>query len=207
MEHLADHRPSPLSGGRRHRVAIGRAIEGDPPLFLFDEPLSNLDAALRMDMRMETAKRHNQRRATMAYVTHDQVKAMMLAGKIIVARGGLVLQVGTPMELYHNPANRFVAGFLGAPRQNFIDVTVQVVNGDMAKVGNDALKTVDLSYKRGSFGAGDKARLGLRPQHVSISQGRGKLNDSVALTVRLGARIGSGSPTNVGQVRDCCPVR
>ncbi|WP_345899941.1 ABC transporter ATP-binding protein, partial [Martelella sp. UBA3392] len=115
MEHLLDRRPSQLSGGQRQRVAIGRAIVRNPAVFLFDEPLSNLDAALRMDMRMEIGKLHNQLDATMIYVTHDQVEAMTLADRIVVLKDGIVQQVGTPMELYHEPANLFVAGFIGSP--------------------------------------------------------------------------------------------
>ncbi|MFZ9115195.1 MAG: ABC transporter ATP-binding protein, partial [bacterium] len=115
MEHLLDRRPSQLSGGQRQRVAIGRAIVRNPTVFLFDEPLSNLDAALRMDTRMELHKLHRQLKTTMIYVTHDQVEAMTLADKIVVLRDGEVQQIGAPMDLYHNPINRFVAGFLGSP--------------------------------------------------------------------------------------------
>ena len=129
MEHLLDRRPSQLSGGQRQRVAIGRAIVRKPEVFLFDEPLSNLDAALRMDMRMEIGKLHNALGATMVYVTHDQVEAMTLADKIVVLKDGLVQQIGSPMELYHNPANSFVAGFLGSPSMNFLEVEVKAVAG------------------------------------------------------------------------------
>ena len=110
MEHLLDRKPAQLSGGQRQRVAIGRAIVRKPKVFLFDEPLSNLDAALRVDMRMEIGKLHHDLGATMIYVTHDQVEAMTLADKIVVLRAGEVMQVGSPLELYHNPANQFVAG-------------------------------------------------------------------------------------------------
>src|SRR5690606_14017023 len=115
MEHLLDRKPAQLSGGQRQRVAIGRAIVRQPEVFLFDEPLSNLDAALRMDMRMEISKLHQDLGATMIYVTHDQVEAMTLADKIVVLNGGVVQQVGSPLDLYHRPANLFVAGFIGAP--------------------------------------------------------------------------------------------
>ncbi len=134
MEHLLDRRPSQLSGGQRQRVAIGRAIVRKPEVFLFDEPLSNLDAALRMDMRMEIGKLHQQLGATMIYVTHDQVEAMTLADKIVVLRAGEVMQIGAPMELYHKPANLFVAGFLGSPSMNFLDVTVQDADATHARV-------------------------------------------------------------------------
>jgi multiple sugar transport system ATP-binding protein len=116
MEHLMDRRPSELSGGQRQRVAIGRAIVRDPKVFLFDEPLSNLDAALRMVMRMEIGKLHQDLGASMIYVTHDQVEAMTLADKVVVLKDGLVMQAGAPMELYHEPANLFAAGVLGRLR-------------------------------------------------------------------------------------------
>src|SRR5690606_8267339 len=112
MEHLLERKPSQLSGGQRQRVAIGRAIVRQPEVFLFDEPLSNLDAALRVDMRMELARLHNDLGSTMIYVTHDQVEAMTLADKIVVLDGGVVQQVGSPIELYQRPANLFVAGFI-----------------------------------------------------------------------------------------------
>ena len=187
MEHLLDRRPSQLSGGQRQRVAIGRAIVRKPEVFLFDEPLSNLDAALRMDMRMEIGKLHNQLGATMIYVTHDQVEAMTLADKIVVLKDGQVMQIGAPMDLYHDPANLFVAGFLGAPSMNFVKVTVQGVNGNRVLVSNAALDPVEVSGKRGPFKVGDSAILGLRPQYLSVVQDAGRLHGAVALTERLGA--------------------
>ncbi len=129
MEHLLDRRPAQLSGGQRQRVAIGRAIVREPDVFLFDEPLSNLDAALRVDMRMELARLHHDLDATMIYVTHDQVEAMTLADKIVVLNAGVVQQVGSPLELYNKPANLFVAGFIGSPRMNFIEGTVTAQDG------------------------------------------------------------------------------
>ena len=119
MEHLLDRRPAALSGGQRQRVAIGRAIVRNPEVFLFDEPLSNLDAALRHDTRVEIAKLHNQLGATTIYVTHDQVEAMTLADKIVVLKDGVVMQVGAPMDLFNDPGNEFVASFLGSPKMNF----------------------------------------------------------------------------------------
>jgi len=186
MEHLLDRRPSQLSGGQRQRVAIGRAIVRKPKVFLFDEPLSNLDAALRMDMRMEIGKLHHQLGATMIYVTHDQVEAMTLADKIVVLKEGRVMQIGAPMELYHNPANLFVAGFLGAPSMNFLEVTVQSVQGDKALVASPTLAPVEVSAKRGPFAPGAKAVLGLRPQYLTIAED-GPLQGKVALTERLGS--------------------
>src|SRR6056300_1930913 len=124
MEHLLDRRPAALSGGQRQRVAIGRAIVRNPEVFLFDEPLSNLDAALRHDTRVEIAKLHKQLGATTIYVTHDQIEAMTLADKIVVLKDGEVMQVGAPMDLFNHPANEFVAGFLGSPKMNFFDGTI-----------------------------------------------------------------------------------
>ena len=121
LEKLLERRPAELSGGQRQRVAIGRAIVRQPKLFLFDEPLSNLDAALRINTRIELANLHRQLKASMVYVTHDQVEAMTLADRIMVLNEGVVAQIGTPMELYKNPANRFVAGFIGAPSINFLE--------------------------------------------------------------------------------------
>ena len=187
MEHLLDRRPSQLSGGQRQRVAIGRAIVRKPKVFLFDEPLSNLDAALRMDMRMEIGKLHQQLGATMIYVTHDQVEAMTLADKIVVLKDGQVMQIGSPMDLYHNPANLFVAGFLGAPSMNFLNVTVQGLDGNKALVSSGALEPVEVQTGGRAFKVGDEALLGVRPQYLSVSQDRGQLHGNVALTERLGA--------------------
>ncbi|MEM1362265.1 MAG: ABC transporter ATP-binding protein [Pseudomonadota bacterium] len=143
LEEYLDRYPSELSGGQRQRVAIGRAIVREPKLFLFDEPLSNLDAALRMNTRIEIASLHRQLDASMIYVTHDQTEAMTLADKIVVLRDGRVEQVGTPMELYNNPANQFVAGFLGSPSMNFLPADV--------------------------ITEGDKRILGIRPEDLTLS--------------------------------------
>ena len=188
MEHLLDRRPSQLSGGQRQRVAIGRAIVRDPSVFLFDEPLSNLDAALRMDMRMEIGKLHQSLGASMIYVTHDQVEAMTLADKIVVLKDGEVMQVGSPMELYHNPANLFVAGFLGAPSMNFIEVEVGEVGGGSATVSNAALDAISVRTEGRSFATGERALLAVRPQYLMpTAPDAGMLHGSVALTERLGA--------------------
>lgn len=124
LEPLLDRKPKALSGGQRQRVAIGRAIVRNPSIFLFDEPLSNLDAALRVQMRIELARLHDELDATMIYVTHDQIEAMTMADKIVVLHDGVVEQVGSPMALYHHPCNRFVAGFIGSPKMNFMPVTL-----------------------------------------------------------------------------------
>ncbi len=121
LEPYLERRPAELSGGQRQRVAIGRAVVREPKLFLFDEPLSNLDAALRVNTRLEIAQLHRRLKATMIYVTHDQVEAMTLADKIVVLNAGRIEQVGAPMELYNSPANEFVAGFIGSPKMNFVD--------------------------------------------------------------------------------------
>jgi multiple sugar transport system ATP-binding protein len=189
MEHLLDRRPSQLSGGQRQRVAIGRAIVRKPEVFLFDEPLSNLDAALRMDMRMEIGKLHQQLGATMIYVTHDQVEAMTLADKIVVLRAGEVMQIGSPMDLYHKPANLFVAGFLGSPSMNFLDVTVDDATTADARVSNPSLDPVTVPARLGPFAKGDRLKLGIRPQYLTptASPADGQLHGRVALTERLGA--------------------
>lgn len=201
MEHLLDRRPSQLSGGQRQRVAIGRAIVRDPKVFLFDEPLSNLDAALRMDMRMEIGKLHQDLGATMIYVTHDQVEAMTLADKIVVLKDGKVMQIGAPMELYHEPANLFVAGFLGAPSMNFLRVEVEAVKGAEARVANAALDPIKVKTRGRDIQVGQQAILGVRPQYLHpVEDTAGKLHGTTALTERLGAetvvevRLKDGEP-------------
>ncbi|MBQ2260941.1 MAG: sn-glycerol-3-phosphate ABC transporter ATP-binding protein UgpC [Loktanella sp.] len=188
MEHLMDRKPSQLSGGQRQRVAIGRAIVRDPKVFLFDEPLSNLDAALRMDMRMEIGKLHQSLGASMIYVTHDQVEAMTLADKIVVLKDGLVMQVGTPMDLYHAPDNLFVAGFLGAPSMNFIDVKLTEMESELATVENAAMQPIKVAHKGRALSVGGRGVLGIRPQYLHpVAPSEGMLHGKVALTERLGA--------------------
>jgi len=132
LENLLDRRPGQLSGGQRQRVAIGRALVRNPEVFLFDEPLSNLDAMLRVQMRLELGKLHSDIGATMIYVTHDQVEAMTLSDRIAVLDRGVIAQVGAPLDLFHRPANRFVASFIGSPTMNFLDVNVRSFNGSSA---------------------------------------------------------------------------
>ena len=134
IEHLLDKKPKTLSGGQRQRVAIGRAIVRKPKVFLFDEPLSNLDAALRASMRYEFAKLHAELGTTMIYVTHDQIEAMTLAKRIVVLSAGRVEQVGTPMQLYRDPDNMFVAGFIGSPRMNFFEAEIETTGPRRAVV-------------------------------------------------------------------------
>ena len=191
MEHLLDRRPAALSGGQRQRVAIGRAIVRNPDVFLFDEPLSNLDAALRHDTRVEIAKLHRQLGATTIYVTHDQVEAMTLADKIVVLKDGEVMQVGSPLELFSKPANEFVAGFLGSPKMNFFSGTIAKISSDHSKADfkgdGYALKGGRLVAASGASGKNktQPARLGIRPQHLRIDP-KGKLRGTVTLVERLG---------------------
>ena len=147
LEPLLQRKPKDLSGGQRQRVAIGRAIVRNPKVFLFDEPLSNLDAALRVHMRLELTKLHRQLGATMIYVTHDQVEAMTMADQIVVLHAGAVEQCGSPMELYRSPKNLFVAGFIGSPRMNFLQATVQQIDasGCAFKIGDSLLRFEDLA--------------------------------------------------------------
>jgi multiple sugar transport system ATP-binding protein len=185
LEPLLNRKPKELSGGQRQRVAIGRALVRNPKVFLFDEPLSNLDAALRVQMRLELASLHDSLQATMIYVTHDQVEAMTLADKIVVLQGGIVEQVGSPLELYHHPRNLFVAGFIGSPRMNFLSVTVAAVNdGTTVKLPGNA--SVTIPVKPGSLSVGDRATLGIRPEHLQLDQNNATVNGEVLVVERLG---------------------
>ncbi len=163
LDEYLKRRPKELSGGQRQRVAIGRAIVRGPEVFLFDEPLSNLDAELRVEMRVEIARLHREIGATMIYVTHDQVEAMTLADKIVVLRAGRIEQVGAPLDLYHDPDNRFVAGFIGSPAMNF--VPGRVAGGAVAA---PTLGVAPLVPVRDLPAEGTEVMLGLRPQHVAL---------------------------------------
>ncbi|MDR5853752.1 sn-glycerol-3-phosphate ABC transporter ATP-binding protein UgpC [Caballeronia sp. LZ062] len=166
IDHLLDRKPKQLSGGQRQRVAIGRAITRKPKVFLFDEPLSNLDAALRVKMRLEFARLHDDLKTTMIYVTHDQVEAMTLADKIVVLSAGNVEQVGTPNTLYHAPANKFVAGFIGSPKMNFLSGTVAQVQGNGVLVKYETGETQLVGVLPGNAKAGDAVTVGIRPEHL-----------------------------------------
>jgi len=195
LDALLARRPSELSGGQRQRVAIGRAIVREPSLFLFDEPLSNLDAALRVATRIEIAKLHRLLGATMVYVTHDQIEAMTLADKIVVLNAGMIEQVGAPLELYNRPANRFVAGFIGSPTMNFVE-------GEVAAKVN-------------------AAAIGIRPEHLTLA-GDGAWQGVVSHAEHLGAdtmlyldserlgaltvRIGGDVPVNIGETVSLTPM-
>jgi ABC-type sugar transport system ATPase subunit len=167
---LLQRLPRELSGGQRQRVAIGRAIVRDPRLFLFDEPLSNLDAALRVQMRIEIARLHQAMAATMVYVTHDQVEAMTLADRIVVLDQGRVEQAGTPLDLYHHPANRFVAGFIGSPQMNFIDVVAHAADDQGLVVTLPGGARLRAPVAAAGVRPGDPVTLGVRPEH--LLQGR-----------------------------------
>ena len=191
IDHLLDRLPRELSGGQRQRVAIGRAIVRQPRLFLFDEPLSNLDASLRVKTRIELARLHRELNATMVYVTHDQVEAMTLGDKIVVLNDGRVQQAGTPLELYQQPANRFVATFIGSPTMNLLPATVASVteHGVLLRRpdGQQLMALVDSSQLR----IGDTVEVGIRPEHVLPYEGQSLQGDStlsgvVALVEHLG---------------------
>jgi multiple sugar transport system ATP-binding protein len=166
IEHLLERKPKALSGGQRQRVAIGRAIVRKPGVFLFDEPLSNLDAALRVQTRVEISKLHRDLATTMIYVTHDQVEAMTLADRIVVFNAGRIEQVGTPMQLYHEPANLFVAGFIGSPTMNFLDVTLDGMQAGRARVRLADGTLADCAVDASSVAAGALLTLGMRPEHM-----------------------------------------
>ena len=185
MEHLLERKPSQLSGGQRQRVAIGRAIVRQPEVFLFDEPLSNLDAALRVDMRMELARLHNDLGSTMIYVTHDQVEAMTLADKIVVLDGGVVQQVGSPIELYQRPANLFVAGFIGSPKMNFIAVEVERSDGDAVVVSGQDVVGLAVAAPTAGLRAGDRLTLGVRPHDLTATAAT-SIVGRIGLVERLG---------------------
>ena len=175
LDDYLQRKPKALSGGQRQRVAIGRAIVRGPEVFLFDEPLSNLDAELRVDMRVEIARLHKEIGATMIYVTHDQVEAMTLADKIVVLRAGHIEQVGAPMDLYKDPDNKFVAGFIGSPSMNFIDGTVTEQGVEVPALDGRVIKTsVALPP------AGETVTVGLRPQQLALSEG----NSGIRLDLR-----------------------
>lgn len=165
IDQYLQRKPKALSGGQRQRVAIGRAIIREPKIFLFDEPLSNLDAELRVQMRVEIAKLHRDLGVTSIYVTHDQVEAMTMADKIVVLRAGRIEQVGSPLDLYNRPVNKFVAGFIGSPKMNFLKVTGQQETGTGTAV-TVASTQIPLPPVRGTADS-----LGVRPEHLSLTDG------------------------------------
>ena len=187
ITHLLDRKPKALSGGQRQRVAIGRAIVRKPRVFLFDEPLSNLDAALRVQMRTELARLHRELGTTMIYVTHDQVEAMTLGHRIAVFNGGNIEQVGKPMELYSEPANLFVAGFLGSPKMNLLPVRVHSVSLQGIVVQTPDRGTLQLARKGDNVQPEDHCTLGFRPDQVSLVAAAGApINGQIDLIEHLG---------------------
>jgi multiple sugar transport system ATP-binding protein len=190
ITHLLERKPKALSGGQRQRVAIGRAIVRKPKVFLFDEPLSNLDASLRVQMRIELSKLHQELGTTMIYVTHDQVEAMTLGDRIAVFNAGVIEQVGTPMELYERPANQFVAGFLGSPRMNFIPCTAESGTGDALRLSVAGAGRVQLPQARRPAGSSNELVLGIRPEHLDLTTTQGEgLAARIALLEHLGDSI------------------
>ncbi|WEF24741.1 sn-glycerol-3-phosphate ABC transporter ATP-binding protein UgpC [Paracoccus sp. S3-43] len=203
IEPLLDRRPGQLSGGQRQRVAIGRAIVRKPEVFLFDEPLSNLDAELRVSMRIEIARLHRELGNTMVYVTHDQTEAMTLADKIVVLRDGRIEQTGTPRQVYEDPDNSFVAGFIGSPKMNFLTATI-APDGTVSVAGNPPFA----SAVRGASGP---VQLGIRPEHISLGTENGlaatvDFSEYLGGTRYLYARLHDGQAI-VAEQRDAEEIR
>jgi len=188
IEDYLQRKPKQLSGGQRQRVAIGRAITRKPKVFLFDEPLSNLDAALRVQMRVELAKLHNELNATMIYVTHDQTEAMTLADDIVVLDEGIVSQNGSPMELYSSPSNLFVGGFIGSPKMNFIKSTIISKNNDSTEVNLFESSKLTVPKISASSSEGDQVQIGIRPEHLLVNQeGDASWESKVFVVEKLGS--------------------
>jgi multiple sugar transport system ATP-binding protein len=185
LESLMDRRPAQLSGGQRQRVAIGRALVREPEVFLFDEPLSNLDALLRVQMRLELAKLHNDIRTTMIYVTHDQVEAMTLADKIVLLDKGRISQEGSPLELYNHPANRFVAGFIGSPAMNFIPGQARRAEGGLALALRGGAQVTLPPRAAPAFDGERAVELGIRPEHLVFADD-GPVAGRVSVVEQLG---------------------
>ncbi len=208
IKELLDRKPKQLSGGQRQRVAMGRAIVRNPKVFLFDEPLSNLDAKLRVQMRTEIKKVHQQVRTTTVYVTHDQVEAMTLADRVVVMNNGIIEQVGTPQELYHSPRTHFVAGFIGSPAMNFIPCRMEEANGSLSIRITDALSfpvpPARAEHYRGHAQNG-RLLLGLRPEHITeagphIGPGEVPFDANLEVTEPMGMETLVYFPLNGTQV-------
>lgn len=226
IDHLLDRKPKQLSGGQRQRVAIGRAITRKPKVFLFDEPLSNLDAALRVKMRLEFARLHDELKTTMIYVTHDQVEAMTLADRIVMMNHGRIEQIGTPDDLYHRPQSQFVAGFIGSPQMNFFECTLQQHESGLKLGLSDEIQlSVPASRKdRYAAQAGKKMVFGIRPENLGLAKPGTEAGMSFPARVevveplgpdtlayfRLGntfacARVEPNAPVRVGEVAMFAP--
>lgn len=182
LDPLLDRKPRELSGGQQQRVAIGRAIVREPAAFLFDEPLSNLDAALRVQMRIELVRLHERLKTTMIYVTHDQVEAMTMANRIVVLQGGDVQQFASPIELYDRPVNKFVAGFIGSPKMNFLEAkpvegkVIQIKNGPQIEVSNIEQNQIT-----------ETLTVGIRPEHIIYDHDKGDLKGEIIVEEQLGS--------------------
>jgi len=188
IEDYLERKPKQLSGGQRQRVAIGRAITRKPKVFLFDEPLSNLDAALRVQMRVELAKLHDQLNATMIYVTHDQTEAMTLADDIVVLDEGIVSQKGSPLDLYNNPNNMFVGGFIGSPKMNFISTKILSTNENNTEVNLFNSSKLSVPKISGNVSEGDEIKLGIRPEHILVNkEGDANWEGKVFVVEKLGS--------------------
>lgn len=198
LDALLQRKPKELSGGQRQRVAIGRAIVRQPKVFLFDEPLSNLDAALRVQMRLELARLHKKLGTTMIYVTHDQVEAMTLADRVVILSAGQIEQVGTPLELYHQPVNRFVAEFIGTPKMNIIPV-------ESMKSGTDSVQLmfsgaqINFPLKRVSGDLPASAHFGIRPEHIQLVESDGDFTGRIELLEHLGSEAFAYIELTTGQ--------
>ncbi|MBP5971014.1 MULTISPECIES: ABC transporter ATP-binding protein [Pseudomonas] len=197
---MLERKPKQLSGGQRQRVAIGRAIVRNPKIFLFDEPLSNLDAALRVQMRLELLRLHKDLQATMIYVTHDQVEAMTMADKVVVLNSGRIEQVGSPLDLYHSPANLFVAGFLGTPKMGFLKGKITRADGPSCEVALDAGTRITLPLNAAHLSVGSAVTLGIRPEHLELAQpGDCTLQVTADVSERLGSDTFCHVKTNAGE--------
>ncbi len=190
IEDYLKRKPKQLSGGQRQRVAIGRAITRKPKVFLFDEPLSNLDAALRVQMRVELAKLHDQLDATMIYVTHDQTEAMTLANDIVVLDNGIVSQKGSPMQLYKNPNNLFVGGFIGSPKMNFINSKIISSSSSSTEIEFLDSSKITIPLTSSSVSNGDDVTLGIRPEHLLVNENTEATWESKVFVVE---KLGSGT--------------
>jgi len=186
LDALLERKPKELSGGQRQRVAIGRAIVRQPKVFLFDEPLSNLDAALRVQMRLELARLHKKLGTTMIYVTHDQVEAMTLADRVVILNAGQIEQVGTPLELYRQPRNRFVAEFIGTPKMNILPIDEMTRTGDVVQLKVHGSQ-IDFPFERINGSLPSSAQLGIRPAHMKLVETGGDFNGRIELLEHLGS--------------------
>ncbi len=189
IEPLLERKPAALSGGQRQRVAIGRALVRDVDVFLFDEPLSNLDAKLRSDLRVEIKRLHQRLKNTMIYVTHDQVEAMTLADRIAIMKGGIIQQLDTPHMIYNKPVNLYVAGFIGSPSMNFLHGTLEGGSSPVVVTGGDTIAVDGYKFEKKTEGAGQRVVLGVRPEHVFIEDA------ATAMPVTLDVEVEIVEPT------------